>query len=574
MNRVLLATAALAVVVPAVATAAPGPAPRRAPTTRDEWLRTYRDLASAVPAAARVGLAAPSSPSPDPTRAWLVPAGDLDHDGAGDVADVRSVESADPVTGETGYSLWVDARRGRDGALLWSKKLPGDYAYPYFGAVGAGARGGMIVVSFDLVPADLYAAGAGAVTTSVTAYDGTGAQVWTWSRAGATAAALPVGGGMHVWPVSDGDLAPGAARDLLVFDVVWTWAGTPFGPEQAQRMLLQPKVVDGATGLARDLGEPFVADGEVYPRIVGDVSGDGLDDVVLVTGDGETFGVRVLRSSDGGEPYRIGGLPPKVIWVHPVPDVTGDRVGDLMFDAIGSTGATEVLVDGARGRVLWSRRADGFHAVAGRPGSIVFLGPYDPSRLPLTAYDGSGRVRWSVSPSVSVAGLRGFGSRREVWSASDVDGDGTNDVTFVLVAEGANAAPRHYVGVVDGRTGRVTRHTDPDLVPTPVAIDGRGSDAYSLRFANGALTVTAWRGDAPRALWRTSLRAGLAYPMTSYGALLDRDRCGEVVVALGATTYVLSGATGAPLWALSGDGSEARAVSRPAASVRRFARTC
>lgn len=587
MKRLVVAVAVLATAVPLPVAARSRPAP---PDARAEWARQYRAHARGLPVAPLLDAADAATSVSWPDFSAFVPAGDLDGDRTGDVADVRFTYAQDDATGAMTTTIRVEARRGRDGALLWTRTVGGDGSYPYvyFAPVGTGARPGMVAITRTAEIDGVDEAYAVSGATTVAAFDGKGGPLWTYD-AGHVAAST-----VGTWAYDDpeiegvGDLAKGGALDLLIESRLRAYASDPLGFERATAALLQLQVLDGATGTVRDLGDPIpVTTSDPSPTIVGDVDGDRLDDVAYLDGEGAEATLRVLRSSDGGE-HSATALPEgDDHYVTPAPDVTGDGRADILVDTTWydewEKPRTTSLVDSVGAHVLWTRIAldRAFVGDVDRwPGAemVEYYPLYVPGGLGirLTAVNGAGLALWTVTRTLPNTGPPDR-SHRRMLPVGDVDGDGVTDLRYSMAAA-PGQPPRREDGLVDGRTGRVRTGQPADLFAAGAALDGRGEDAFTQSLKGDVLTVTAWRGDGSGRLWETAVRASGDNVMT-IGARLDGDRCAELAVTTRgtrATTYVLSGATGAPLWTLTrpaGDGPGVVSRSR-AISSRRFARTC
>lgn len=585
MRRLVVAVAVLTAAVPLPVAARPGPAPADA---RAEWVRQYRAHARGLPVAPLLDAAA--SPVPDPDFSVFLPAGDLDGDGAGDVGDVRITHAYDEATGATDTTISVEARRGRDGHLLWSRTIGGNGLYPYvfFAPVGTAARPGMVAVTrtADVSgPDEAYTVSG---TTTVAAFDGRGTPLWTYDSSHRATSTLGTWVYEDAEIVGTGDLAAGRAVDLLVEGPLRVHASDPLGFERVTATRIQLRVLDGATGTVRALGQPIVAgDAQLWPTVVGDVDGDRLDDVAYLDPEAAEPSLRVLRSSDGGEHSAVPLPEGEDHYVTRAPDLTGDGRADVLVDTTYddeyAKPRTTTLVDAARGRAGWTRFS-AYHAfvgdVDGRPGTdlVEYYPIYVPGGLGvrLTAINAAGSALWTVTRTLRDTGPPDR-SREWVLPAGDVNGDGVTDLRYSM-ATGPGTPPRREDGLVDGRTGRVRAGQPAGLFAAGAALDGRGEDAFTQSLNGDVLTLTAWRGDGSGRLWATSLRASGSHVMT-FGARLDGDRCAELAVTTRgtrATTYVLSGATGAPLWTLTrpaDDGPGVVSRSR-AISTRRFVRTC
>jgi len=595
MRRLLVVAALVAAALPIPAGAHASrhvtPAARFA---RQQWAARYRELARNLPVTPLLDAVDAAMAKETYDFAEAIPAGDLDGDGSADIADFRGRETFDDTTGEYSVDARVEIRRGRDGKLLWTQPLSGDYPYVLFTAVGKNGKPGMVTMAFDGNEQDAFVAGAGAGLTAITAYEGgTGAVAWTYTTQLAYAASIVHGAGTETYVDDMGDLVPGGGTDLLLDTLVGAGAGDPVGAASAFRGTDQLRVLDGATGTVRDIGRAFdVESGYVYPAVVGDVTGDKRDDVAVVVETLGTPALHVLSSADGSERYSVGGLPDAERYVvRRLTDVTGDGRSDLgvVSESFENDLWKVTLVDGAKGTAAWTR--DGWGAVAvgnadrKRGDEVVLTNQvYTEGKVGFTAaaYDASGRAVWSVARSVPLpeSSEEGYMSRTSIGFVGDVHGDGVLDIGYAIVVTPMGGSARRDEGLVDGRTGRVVRDPAPDMVMAGVSFDGRGNDAYTRTFANGVLSVTAWRGDAPKRLWQSSVAIGSKGDRLqgTFGARLDRDRCADLLVTVAGTrttTVVLSGATGAPVWALTRSGDAAGVVTHPKArSVKRFGRTC
>jgi hypothetical protein len=583
-----------------VAAALPIPAGASAPRhvtpamrfARQQWAARYRELARNLPVTPLLDAVDAAMASETYDFAEAIPAGDLDGDGTSEIADFRGRETFDDTTGEYSVSARVEMRRGRDGKLLWSKPLTGDYPLVLFTGVGKTGKPGMITVAFQGDEPDAVVAGAGAGVTAITAYEGNGNVAWTYSTQLAYAASIVHGAGTQTYVDDLGDLVPGGGTDMLLDTLVGAGAGDPVGLTSAFRGTVQLRVLDGATGTVRDVGTAYdVESGYVYPSVVADVTGDKRDDIGVVVESLGTPELHLLSSADGKERSSAVAIADgDQYFVRRLTDVTGDGRSDLATLAMSfeDDSYKVTLVDGAKGTAVWTR--DGWGSVAvgnvdGRRGDEIVLTTQvmtdDKVGFTAVAYNASGRAVWSVARSLPTPDAEeGYMSRTSLGFVGDVHGDGVLDIGYAIVVTPFGGNARRDEGLVNGRTGRVARDPAPDMVMAGVVFDGRGNDAYTRTFTNGVLDVTAWRGDAPARLWQSSVAVGSKGDRLqgTYGAYLDRDRCGDLLVTVAGartTTIMLSGATGAPAWALTRSGDGAGVVTHPKArSVRTFARTC
>jgi hypothetical protein len=191
------------------------------------------------------------------TFGGIVPAGDLNGDGHGDVLDERvvnrgiaQVASIIARDGRTGHALW-----------RWHSAVPDSGTLSALtGRIGASRRRGVVI----MVATD---EDSGATVVSLRAISGrSGHELWR----------RQVGGG------PDGDIElvekthdlPGADMDLVVAVA-----------DQGPRSLLEPVIVYGRNGhMVRLPAHPGAGEPEVALYSVPDLDGNGLDDLVLSRG--------------------------------------------------------------------------------------------------------------------------------------------------------------------------------------------------------------------------------------------------------------------------------------------------
>jgi hypothetical protein len=608
-----LLAAALAVgTAPVVARGTERPAAPTFQSRLDAWRATRADLARKLPLAEPAGGydGPPAAQEVLFSLSYLVKAGDLDGDGGEDLVDVLVEVSYDDLTGFS-EGVRLNAYRGRDGKVLWTKEVPPScYAFPVFGPVGAEGKPGVLVVSYACRRADapdpvpLYA-GAGVTAVTLSAYDGAGTAVWERVLGGTRGIAEFTYAGAS--PVVEGvfDANPGGGADVLVANIGGAEAYSPVdydyaGGGSTARLM----VVDGANGVPREVPGAFASrQYDFWASPVGDLDGDGRADVVASYTDVQDNVVAHAVSSLTGAPLwtRTVGPADEIgsgidVEVTAVGDATGDGDADVALTVLaygpsspvpGSPpaggGAFTELVDGASGEARW-RKPGELSGVAGNADRkagvelVVGYGTYTSSAVGFAAaaYNASGSRVWSVSRRLNV---RGATDRPSVgWSViGDVHTDGVAELGYGIVVP-AGKKTRRDEGAVNGRTGRIIRDPAPDMWLARTALDGRGVDLYTRRVSGNVLTVTAYAGDTGRKLWKAAL-PGRGTPSSTVGLRADGDRCGDLVVGMYAgaaeSAVVLSGATGKPLWQLNRDGNGGATVTKPRArSVTRYRRTC
>ena len=526
-----------------------------------------REAADAARAAVGAGLrqAGFAGPLDDVPTPWneLVAVGDLDGDRGGDTVETAIVRNELDVP-----STIVRARRGTDGRLLWEKRVPG-FAYVRAARVGATGGPGLLVYSFVQHAADVpvpplplplpaYAFAFSDVPT-LSAFDATGTEVWArpltpalfgFSTAGVTALNLPM-----MYAVDN--LLPGQADDVVVGNMSFVASLRGYTGTVAVR------VVNGADGT---VGPVVVPEFDVENRrgwvfVVPDLSGDRLADLVQEVGVDGRYAL-VAQSATGGPP----------VWTATDLPLTGfttvDRLGDVTGDGRADLGVTtdpSVGLDPAAVRLLVLSGADG-RVVANHPGHEGFgLGDvdrdgrrdlsvvtyrYDEPVLTVTVvtYGATGRVLYRYTHRVAPVREADDAYGLAV-AVGDLQGDGVGDLGL-RVSSGPWRARVNHDALVDGRTGKRLHKT---LEQTAGAIDGRGVDMLEVTTPNRSIVrVTAIQGSTGRRLWSTDVRARSSDGIVVSWGHLDGDRCADVVVSLsdvgGSLGVVLRGRDGRPAW--------------------------
>jgi hypothetical protein len=562
--------------------------------TRAAWVAQRARLAARLPldpALAQAGIEF----TEDDSR--LIAAGDVDRDGGVDFADVRDhlVYTEDGVV----ETMRVEMHRGRDGKLLWSAALPeACYVFPIFTTVGDKGLPGMVVVSYTCQSRGSDAGSANAAVATVTSYDGTGATLWTQRLGrGSLWADTGYAGG---WSFVDGilDANPGGGLEILAEVQVGGTVWDDNYDEVVAGARTRVVVLDGVNGVPRDIGALVASDhDDIWVSPVGDLNKDKRADVVARTTAADEVVATAFESATGTAlwTYRAGGTVGSTydVEVHPLSDTTGDGVADLALltggyffagsTSPGASASRAVLVDGATGRARWTKSGTSVEEIGNadrkKGGEVVVTNPVGGSSIGFTAtaYTGSGRKVWSVTRKVSLSGLGNETMVDGGWSViGDATADGVKEYGYGIVVQGRRT--RRDEGMIDGRTGRVSRDPAHDLYAVSVAIDGRGTDAYKRTLAGGVLSVEAWRGTGATRLWRTAVSAS-GWILRTRAAYADKDKCGDLVVATAIgetfTDVAFSGATGKPMWGLTRTAMAAPKVTKPhVRSSHRYRKTC
>ncbi len=196
--------------------------------------------------------------------------------------------------------------------------------------------------------------------------------------------------------------------------------------------------LDGDNGMRIEGASAFEQSGRSV-AILGDINGDGFDDLAVGAPDADPAGrvnagaVYVLfGGSDGFDPSRVGSsltAPEGFV-------IEGESAGD--FSGFAVAGAGDVNGDGFDDLVIGSYAKDGPAGSGAGAGYLVFgHGGAYPDRLDLGSLDGSdGFAMFGLSTA--------SGTGRAVAGAGDVNGDGFDD--FVIGARYADPGGRGGAG--------------------------------------------------------------------------------------------------------------------------------
>jgi hypothetical protein len=420
------------------------------------------------------------------------PVGDLDGDGLPDAVTII----------ETQEILIVQARRGRDGKLLWEHEFPGaatvgaaiwvtrsasTHGHVFAARIGEEGVPGVIV-------AQLTRAGAYSVAGDVEEWDlrlhavgGDGTVHWRQIVPGiprVAPTALPSIGGAMPYPIGVFNAIPGDASDLLV------------------RMLPQHQdgtadfiVIDGTDGEA---SHNLFAYETYFPKVetVGDLSGDGLDDFVAYEWFGEEVRVTALRG-DGNQVWQTV-LPVRMNWLA-VGDA-GDGDGDGRVEILLAGSPINHLLDGATGTVRWAEPGSAFAAgdVDGDGLDETLLGTSSGTTATLVAIDFTGTERYSRAHAIGST-LVAF------YAVGDVNGDGAVDVLHSSYTGGET----YENGLLDGTTGDriwLQQRSPARLQPTGGPIDGSGDDLFYVQDEpDGTDTLVVVSGATGAEWWSANL---------------------------------------------------------------------
>lgn len=571
----------------------------RAPTRaeRDAWLGQRATLAKNLPDAAEYRQLDSVEYS-----AYLMSAGDLDGDGAGDLIDVRSHVQYDSDLEVMVENVRLEAYRGKDGKALWTRDLaPGSWVFPVATKVGLTGKAGVVVLTYSEVSNGAVVAYGGPGTMNVAAYDGAGLPLWTLDLGTAWAETMTGYGDESGFVDVFLDAVSGPATDMVITmqssAIVWdpTYAGAT-----ATRFVL----VDGATGTPRPLGAPITGEWSWVDAFNGgDLDGDKLEDVVIGVEDGDGASLHARSSANGTDLWSMEGYVAEGAMVthRSLGDVTGDGVPELAAETAGwgfgtvptaqassdlgkpsPADSKVLLIDGKRGKVLWSKNAERLQLLGNvdrRPGAEVMVGSELSQKssfgFTVGAYTATGKRVWSTTRSVRL-GNKEFPAYHGFNALADTNGDGVAEIGYAILTQSARKTRRDE-GTIDGRTGRVRKDPRPSMRATRAALDGRGADAYLAAGSQSRLRIEAYRGDAPQRLWTSEVAANAPMVFGSTPVSVDGDKCGDMVVAAAGfddsyTDVVFSGSTGKALWALTRSDFDPGVVRKPAVKTHKVYR--
>jgi hypothetical protein len=554
-----------------------------------------REAARRVAADSLVKLGAPAelleSRSASPSGAvvvgvsvdYVLPAGDLDGDGARDLIGLRWGPVSDSLFGFSNQ-LTITALRGIDGSFLWSRAEPLYYGFALPARVGADGADGVMLVAYDFDGVGAFVASAGFPKLRVVGISGAGETVWERVFLGADGGTIGLYAG-YAFPyfASLLDATEGPATDALV--ATETFAGTLV----AFTTSVTTTVLDGADGAMVGQSETVGVLQEPSPFPAPDLSGDGLDDYLVVSpgvyvplvAEEPMATASAHRGTDGDELWSSTTIPLSYFTtLADAGDATGDGRADLIlanqdfyyeFFYYGEQFDTVFLLNGADGTTLWGKpgsftrglgdiNGDGRAEVGIQTVDIEYG---DHAAVRYDAFDGAGSAVYSFTHSVPTP--RSSRSEVRIFPApGDVEPDFSPDAAHsIVVADFELATFSVDRGMVSGRTGSTlwTGRVGEALGDT---VDGSGDDLAVLMMADpttleivvndGATNKTIWHGDKGV---RTVTVAPDAYAR-ALAADVDADGRAEIILNTFAyddtgyetAIFVLSARTGQILWTI------------------------
>lgn len=442
--------------------------------------------------------------------------------------------------------------------------------------VGEDAVNGVLVFKIE--------GGTAAYSIELNALEGSGAELWTQT---VTSSYNFYTGNAFFTPAGTATDAPttfhpfngveGAAQDMLLAtsDYVVSNGSQKVGTTDV-------KAIDGIDGSVVDYGISTTSTEMVpFAESVSDVSGDGLDDIVVLTKESDRDLVVAYDSYDSSELWQVESSFPDSVWTRRMPDLTGDSKRDFVVAFQRGQRHAFHAVDAGRGRIAWSGRAWAPYPI-GRidrdrradVGGFGFVSERRRQGTRFLAFSARGRRLYSRVHEADMSSCRqscilfSF-----LLQAGDLNGDGVKDryVTQWLIG-GETRARNDYI--VSGRNGRMLFRRK--LIPLLGNVDGRGAgDLATLTRKNGGVLLRTLTGKRAGLIWRARVRwPGFrrpAFPLQPYEAAmkLDRDRCEDVLLVArtgrGVVLTALDGRTGKAKWSSGlGDDRKPRVVRRKA----------
>ncbi len=488
----------------------------------------------------------------------LTPAGDLTGNGHRDVVDTR-VSGSDST-------IAITARDATTGSRVWRRVSHGlnRQVLPLsVSRVGRSGKPGLLVVKETVRSFDH--GNALRVAESVQAWRGkTGKTLWTSRPVVGT---LTFSGDnliFHNVPSTPQAFQALPARPLDVLLSTTSFSLALSGPSLPNTAAAT--LVSGRTGRSR---APYpVLTSPLFPptfQVFGDLSGDGLDDVVGVSARQSSAVVTAFKGDTGRRLWSRGhGIDPFAFAV-PVGRVSGGRVGD-----VATEGFIDSLLRGSTGKILWTRPGGDLIPLRaqrhGRPGLVALATEFGQGSLltrshtsytrgiDIRAITAKNHVAWHrrVKASVHTTAKENFGSA-QVYPIGVVRAGGASSIA-VRASVTSGLTYVNTEGVDERGHGKFRSAT----IGSPAAgslVHGRGVDLLHTTATPDGVDLSGYDGATGQRVMRVLVPTpGFVSKPLASGMRATGHGCSDI--ALGGlythhrvVVYMLSG-SGEPLWSL------------------------
>ena len=497
---------------------------------------------------------------------YAEPVGDLDGDGRSDLLGY----TFDAQSG----AIVVAALRGTDGKELWRTSFTSDFGAAIPMRLGPAGTPGVLFAMYSFGDQDAQVGDVYTPKLDLTAVSGLGVQLWQKSYSGHGAfdyVGLGEADYQVPWLAGTFQATRTPAEDLLV--TVDSDAFLPTGNYVASE---DATVLDGADASTVSTATVRTQDQFPFSTPVQDLSGDGLDDYLLVSATDSAGTISARRGTDGGEVWNQSNTPAGwYSFEDPVGDLTGDGRSDFLvqgfsFDPGSGFASTIALLSGADGTTVWSVAADAAAVLGdlsgdGLPevGTASFLDGNDAVGVRYQALDAAGDPVYTSDYTVPVSASDSYDAEVQLWlGIGDVQPDGVPDGWHdVEVADLTTHTFGSDERIVSGATGQPIR-TGSVGFPLAASVDGTGDDFVTIADGgSGTTSITTQDGATGRDLWTSAVpspQGDFSYLWVDAADLTGDGHAELVVDTVGLDdrgnevdhAYVLDGSSGATLWSV------------------------